>query len=165
MSPAVIVLLLLAGLSESAGRILPLLARRAAVSRVGVPQPLVFGLLLTGAVVDCAVFALWPLAASALAEHIAGAPGAALAWTPVLVAPLVLAAVIAFPLIGPLLHALLILGVGASLVAPLAATTGLAWWPAAACLAGAGLGLAAVVYLFRRLVARITAGVALEVPA
>ncbi len=166
MSPAVITLLLLAGLSESAGRILPLLARRAAVSPTRVPPPIVFGMLLTGAVVECAIFALWPLTGSALAVLVAGpVPGTALTWTPALVAPLILTAVLAFPLIGPLLHGLLIVGVGLSLVDPLATATGLAWWQAAACVAGAGLGLAAVVDLLRRLVARITSTMALEVPA
>ena len=166
MSLAVVALLLLAGLSESAGRILPLLARRAAVSRTRVPPPIVFGMLLTGAVVECAIFALWPLTASALAELVAGpVPATALTWTPALVAPLVLTAVLAFPLIGPLLHGLLILGVGLSLVAPLAAASGLAWWPAAACVAVAGLGLAAAVEALRCLVGKIAAAVPQEAPA
>ncbi len=42
MSPVVVVVLLLAGLSEAAGRILPLIARRPGVSRsVAVELPLV----------------------------------------------------------------------------------------------------------------------------
>ncbi|MDX3248104.1 hypothetical protein [Streptomyces sp. ME18-1-4] len=72
-----------------------------------------------------------------------------------MVAPLVLAAVLAFPLLGPLLHLVLFLGVGAGLVGPLAAESGVGWWSAAGCVAGAGLGLA--VETVRRLVVRISA--------
>ncbi|MEV0381086.1 hypothetical protein [Nonomuraea sp. NPDC050643] len=154
MSAAVVVLLLLAGLSESAGRILPLVARRAGVSR---PKAIV--LVLTGAVVEGSVFALWPLTAWTLAELVVSAPVsgvATLTWTPGQVAPLLLAAVLAFPLLGPLLHLLLFVGVGAGLAAPLAATTGLGWWAAAGCLAVAGIGLAAAVDVIRRLVVKIS---------
>ncbi|WP_336215886.1 hypothetical protein [Nonomuraea sp. LPB2021202275-12-8] len=155
MSPVVVVLLLFAGLSESAGRILPLIARRPSVSR-----PHAIQLLLTGAVVEGAVFALWPLTAWTLAELVLSPPlsgVAASTWTPGLAAPLLLAAVLAFPLLGPLLHLLLFVGVGAGLVAPLAATTGLGWWPAAGCLAVAGVGLGAAVEVVRRLVVKISA--------
>ncbi|MFI7616312.1 hypothetical protein ACIBP6_34325 [Nonomuraea terrae] len=155
MSPAVVVLLLFAGLSESAGRILPLVARRPSVSRSNAIL-----LLLTGAVVEGAVFALWPLTARTLAELTLSAPvtdGAASAWTAGLAAPLLLAAVLAFPLLGPLLHLLLFVGVGASLVAPLAATTELDWWAAAGCVAVAGVGLGVAVEAVRRLVVRISA--------
>ncbi|TDC96658.1 hypothetical protein E1292_38100 [Nonomuraea deserti] len=154
MSPAVVVLVLLAGLSESAGRILPLVARRPGVSRSNAIL-----LLLTGAVVEGAVFALWPLTAWTLAELLVSAPVsgvAALTWTPGLVVPLLLAAVIAFPLLGPLLHLLLLVGVGTGLATQLAATTGLSWWPAAGCVAVAGIGLAAAVDVVRRLVVRIS---------
>jgi len=155
MSPTVVVLLLLAGLSESAGRILPLVARRSGASRTAA-----VGLLLTGALVEAAVFALWPLTAWTLAELVPPVPlpgVAAPAWTPSLVAPLMLAAVIAFPLLGPLLHVLLLVGVGAGLTGPLAAATGLGWWAAAGCLAIAGVGLAAAVEAVRRLVGTIGA--------
>ncbi|MFC8241655.1 hypothetical protein [Streptomyces chartreusis] len=54
----VIVLLLFAGLSEAAGRILPLLARRP-----GMPRTLVVGLLIGAGLVEAAVFTLWPLTA------------------------------------------------------------------------------------------------------
>jgi hypothetical protein len=62
MSLVVVLLLLLAGLSEAVGRILPLIARRPGVSRT-----FVVGLLATGALVDSAVFPLWPLGTWALA--------------------------------------------------------------------------------------------------
>lgn len=59
----VIVLLLFAGLSEAAGRILPLLARRP-----GMPRTLVVGLLIGAGLVEAAVFTLWPMTAWTLAE-------------------------------------------------------------------------------------------------
>ncbi|MBC6460684.1 hypothetical protein [Actinomadura sp. HBU206391] len=155
MSSVVVVLLLFAGLSESAGRILPLIARRPSVSRSHAIL-----LLLTGAVVEGTVFALWPLTARTLAELMLSAPLSSVAastWTPGLAAPLVLAAVLAFPLLGPLLHLLLLVGVGASLVAPLATTTGLGWWAAAGCVAIAGVGLGAAIETVRRLVVKISA--------
>ena len=158
----VVVLLILAGLSESAGRVLPLLARRGKLS-----SPLVAGLMVTGTFVEGTMIALWPLAAwtvAAVVQPIA-APDApplpdttGLTWTPALVAPLLLAAVLAFPLLGPLLHILLVAGVGAGLAGPLATASGLGWWAAAGCLAVAGVGLAATVDLIRRLIARIVAG-------
>jgi hypothetical protein len=154
MSPLVVVLLLIAGLSESAGRILPLVARRAGVSRSHAIR-----LLLTGAVVEGAVFALWPLSAWTVAELTLSAPVsgvATLTWTPAQVTPLVLTAVIAFPLLGPLLHLLLLVGVGAGLATSLAAMTGLGWWAAAGCVAVAGVGLAAAVDVVRRLVVRVS---------
>lgn len=154
MTPVVVVLLLFAGLSESAGRILPLIARRPGVSRSHAIL-----LLLTGATVEGAVFSLWPLTAWTLAELMLSPPlpgVAALTWTPSLVAPLLLAAVLAFPLLGPLLHLLLFVGVGAGLVAPLAATTGMGWWAAAGCVAVAGVGLGSAVEVVRRLVVTIS---------
>lgn len=150
----VVVLLLFAGLSEAAGRILPLLARRP-----GMSGRLVAGSLLAAGLVEAAVFALWPLTAWTLAELVMSTPpsGAGLEWTPGLVAPLVLSAVLAFPLLGPLLHLLLFVGVGAGLADPLAAATGLGWWSAAGCVAGAGAGLGVAVEAVRRLVVRISA--------
>lgn len=154
MSPAVVVLLLFAGMSEAAGRILPLVARRSGMSRTSVA-----GLLLPGGLVDGAVFALWPLTARTLAERVQSPPssGGGWMWTPGLVAPLVLAAVVAFPLLGPLLHLLLLGGVGAGLAGPLAAATGLGWWAAVGCLAVSGVGLGVSVEAVRRLVVRISA--------
>ncbi|GAA1287699.1 hypothetical protein Psi02_70460 [Planotetraspora silvatica] len=148
----VVVVLLFAGLSEALGRLLPLVARRPSVSR-----PVAAEFLLIGAVVEGAVFALWPLTAWTVAQLMLSAPpsGVALTWTPGLVAPLLLAAVLAFPLLGPLLHLLLLGGVGVGLVAPLAATTGLGWWAAAGCVAIAGVGLAAAIDAVRRLVAKV----------
>ncbi|MFC5422356.1 hypothetical protein ACFPOB_22570 [Bosea eneae] len=162
MSTTVLVLLVLAGLSESAGRVLPLVARRPKLS-----PPLVAGLMATGTVVEGTMIALWPLAAWTVAELVQPvvAPEAAplpdssgLAWTPALIAPLLLAAILAFPLLGPLLHILLVAAVGAGLAGPLSAASGLGWWSAAGCIAAAGLGLTATVELVRRLIARIIAG-------
>ena len=127
MSTTVIVLLVFAGLSESAGRVLPLVARRSKLS----PR-LLAGLMVTGTAVEGTMIALWPLAAWTLADLVqpvvtpdaAPLPGTSgLAWTPALVAPLLLAAVLAFPLLGPFLHILLLAGVGAGLVGPLAAAS------------------------------------------
>lgn len=158
----VVVLLVLAGLSESAGRVLPLVTRRPKLS----PR-LVAGLMVTGTVVEGTLFALWPLAAWTVAELMrpimvpdaAPLPGTAgLTWTPALIAPLVLAAILTFPLLGPFLHVLLVAGVGAGLAGPLAAASGLGWWTAAGCIAVAGGGLAATVEVVRRLIARMLAG-------
>ncbi|MFD8380972.1 hypothetical protein ACFV2X_20890 [Streptomyces sp. NPDC059679] len=159
MSPVVIVLLLFAGLSEAAGRILPLVARRPGMSRT-----FVAGLLLPGGLVESAVFALWPLTAWTLAKLVLSPPlqGGGLAWTPGLAAPLLLAAVLAFPLLGPLLHLLLFVGVGAGLADPLAAATGLGWWAAAGCVAVSGAGLGIAVEVVRRMVVRLSATEALE---
>ncbi|MFI9315939.1 hypothetical protein ACIG0B_22080 [Streptomyces althioticus] len=152
MSSVVVALVLLAGLSEAAGRILPLVARRHLVS-----PPVVAGLLLTGTAVESAVVALWPLTAFTLAELLpyATAPGAVPGWTAGQVAPMLLGAVIAFPLLGPALHLMLLTGVGAGLVGPVAAASGVGGWSAAGCVAAAGVGLAAAVEAVRRLVSRI----------
>lgn len=154
MTPLVVVLLLLAGLSEAAGRVLPLVIRGPALSRRSV-----IGLLTAGAVVEGIVFALWPLTAWTLAELTQSA-GDQLEWTAGLVAPLVFAAVLAFPLLGPFLHLLLFIGVGAGLAEALAPATG--WTTAAACVAVAGVGLGAAVELVRRLVVRVTVPKTLE---
>ncbi len=83
MSSVVLVLLLLAGLSESAGRILPMLARRRGGSRSHAIL-----LLLSGAVVEGTAFALWPLTAWTLAGWVRPAPmPEVLTWTPGLLAP------------------------------------------------------------------------------
>ncbi|WP_351237309.1 hypothetical protein [Streptomyces sp. NPDC002133] len=154
MSFAVVVLLLFAGVSEAAGRILPLVSRRPGMSRT-----FTIGLLLPAGLVETAVFALWPLSAWTLAELVLSSPpaGTGLVWTPGLLAPLVLAAVLAFPLLGPFLHLLLFVGVGAGLAGPLATATGLGWWSAAGCVAVAGVGLGVAVEAVRRLVVRISA--------
>lgn len=156
MSTAVVVLLVLAGLSESAGRVLPLVARRPRLS-----PPFLAVLMLTGTVVEGTVIALWPLAAWTLADLVQPATlpdASALRWTPALVTPMLLAAILAFPLLGPLLHLVLVVVVGAGLAGPLAAASGLGWWAAAACVAGAGVGLAAAVEVVRRVTARVMAG-------
>ncbi|MEU1518661.1 hypothetical protein ABZ490_42095 [Streptomyces sp. NPDC005811] len=156
---SVVVLLLCAGLSEAVGRILPLLA-----GRPGMARPLVAGLLLAAGLVEGTVFALWPPTAWNLAALVTSSPtaGEGLAWTPGLLAPLLLAAVLAFPLLGPFLHLLLFVGVGATLADPLATATGLGWWSAAGCVALAGVGLGVAVETVRRLVVRINAPRATE---
>ncbi|BDD69403.1 hypothetical protein GCM10010095_84300 [Streptomyces anthocyanicus] len=153
MTPAVAALLMLAGLSEALGRVTPV-----AVRRRGVPRSRIVRLVLAGAVVEGAVFALWPLTAWTLAELLPASPspGDGLDWTPGLVTPLVLSAVLAFPLLGPLLHLLLFMGVGAGLTGPLSAATGLGWWTAAGCVAVAGVALGVTVEGVRRLVVRIS---------
>ncbi|MEU1185711.1 hypothetical protein ABZ464_50515 [Streptomyces sp. NPDC005820] len=154
MSSAVVVLLLCAGVSEAAGRVLPLVARRP-----GMARPLVAGLLFAGGLVEAAVFALWPLTTWTLADLVLSPspPADALMWTPSLVAPLVLSAVLAFPLLGPFLHLVLFVGVGAGLAGPLAQATELGWWGAAGCVAVAGAVLGITVEGVRRLVVRISA--------
>lgn len=149
----VIALLLIAGLSEAIGRVLPLVARRPRLSR-----PLVVGLLLTGTLIEATVIALWPLTAWTLAEQLPEfTPDVTLKWTPGLIAPLVFAAVLAFPMLGPLLHLLLLMGVGAALAGALATAAGLSWVLAACCVTAAGLGLALAVELVRRVVAAVLA--------
>lgn len=105
------------------------------------------------------MFALWPLTAWTLAELVLSSTpeGDELVWTPDLVVPLVLAAVLAFPLLGPFLHLLLFVAVGAGLAGPLAEATDLGWWGAAGCVAVAGAGLGIAVEAVRRLVVRISA--------
>ncbi|MFF9458365.1 hypothetical protein [Streptomyces flaveolus] len=150
MSLVTLVLLFAAGLSEAAGRILPLVARRSGLSR-----PFGLGILLVGGMVEAAVLTLWPLTATALAQLLPSAApsgAATLVWTPSSVAPLLSAAVLAMPLIGPALHLLLFLGVGAGLSGPLADTMGVGWWSAAGCTAVAGAGLAVSVEAVRRVV-------------
>ncbi|GAA0502116.1 hypothetical protein Ade02nite_37790 [Paractinoplanes deccanensis] len=151
MTPAVAVLLLLAGLSEAVGRLLPVVARRSGASRHAAA-----GLVLFGAVVDAAVFALWPLTAWTVAELVLPDTTPQLSWTPGLLAPLLLAAVLAFPLLGPFLHLLLLAAAGAGLADALAASTGTGWWAAAGCVAVAGAGLGLAVEAVRRLVALLT---------
>ncbi|MFJ4466982.1 hypothetical protein ACIP2X_05590 [Streptomyces sp. NPDC089424] len=154
MSPLVVVLLLLAGASEAAGRLVPLAVRRPGVSRRHV-----ISLLILGGAVEAVVFALWPLTAWTLAELLlpSSTPVGGTLWTPGLVAPLLFAAVLAFPLLGPFLHLLLLVGVGVALTGPFAAATGLDWWTAAECLSVAGVGLGLAVEAVRRLVAWLAA--------
>jgi hypothetical protein len=153
VSPLLAIVLLLAGLSEAAGRLLPVIARLSGASRTRVVW-----LMLTGALVEGAVFALWPPTAWILAELVlpAAPPGPhALVWTPGLAAPLLLAAILAFPLLGPLLHLMLLVGVGAGLASALATLAGVGWWSAAGCVAVAGVGLGVAVEGVRRLVIRL----------
>jgi hypothetical protein len=128
---------------------------------------LMAGLMVCGTVVEGTLFGLWPLVAwtvAALVQPFVSADAAALQWTtglewtPTMVAPLLLAAILAFPLIGPFLHILLVIGVGAGLAGLLAEASGLGWWTAAGCTAIAGVALAGTVEGIRRLIARIVAG-------
>ncbi|MFI2703538.1 hypothetical protein [Cellulosimicrobium composti] len=152
MTAAVLALVALAGLSEAAGRVLPVVARRSRAS-----GPLVAALMLTGTVVEAVVIVAWPAAAVAVARATGAAPGVTLGWTAATVAPLVLAAVLALPLVGPFLHATLLVAVGAAMAGRLADAAGAGWWAAAACVAVAGLGLAAAVEVVRFVVARVVA--------
>ncbi|MEV0718731.1 hypothetical protein [Asanoa sp. NPDC050611] len=144
------ILLLLAGLSEAAGRLLPVVAPGSGFSRARA-----VALLACGAVVEAAVFALWPLFALALTGVIGPGAPAGLVWTPGLAAPLLLAAVLAFPLLGPVLHLVLFVGVGAGLAGALAPAAGIGWWTAAGCVALAGVGLGVAVEAVRRLAGRL----------
>lgn len=164
----VALLLALAGISASVGRALPLLARRNALS-----LGFLLALILAGALVEAAVFALWPLMAwvvADLAQPLIAPEIPALsstlgfAWTPSLLAPLLLAAILAFPLLGHALHALVLLLVGVRMVAPLASASGLGWWDAALCLAVAVVWLELIVELLRRGIARAVAGTRMPGP-
>lgn len=156
MHPLVVVLLLAAGFSESLGRILPMLSARREGTARPVPRAVALGLLFTGAVAEGAVFALWAPAAWTILEsarpELRSQPPAS--WTPELVAPLLLAAVLAFPLLGPLLHRLLLVGVGAGLALAIAESARVSWPGAAVCVAVAGAALALTVGGVRRVVTR-----------
>ena len=153
MSAIVVLLLLLAGLSEAVGRILPLVARRPTVARAPV-----VGMLFTGAFVDGSVIALWPVTSGVLAGTLFASSGigAVAGWTPTLLAPLLFSAVLAFPLLGPFLHFALFVGVGAGLSGALAGAQGIDWWAAAGCVGVAGVVLALTVEGVRRLVVAVT---------
>jgi hypothetical protein len=160
MSILVTALLVLAGLSEAAGRVLPIAARRPGLSR-----RLLASLVAAGALVEATVIGLWPVAARAIAD-LASSDGApvGLKWTPELLVPLVLAAVIAFPLLGPLLHAILVVGVGIRLAGRLSAEGDLPWVSAVLYVAAGGLVVAAAVWGVRCLVATLIAVRATEIP-
>ncbi len=150
MSPVVAILLLVAGLSEAAGRLLPVVARLSGVS----PVRVVSRWLLDGRRRRRrgvrALAAVRVGRSPVLVLPTAPSDEAALVWTPGLVAPLVLAAVLAFPLLGQLLHLLLMVGVGAGLAGALATAAGVGWWEAAGCVAIAGVGLGVSVEAVRR---------------
>lgn len=139
----VAVLLLLAGLSEAVGRLLPVVSRRPGASAWFVVVS-----LLTGALVEAAVFTSWPWVSELLAARLGGGE-VAIEWTSRMVAPLLLTAILAFPLIGPFLHALLITGVGIRLAQVLHAESDIGWWPALMCVAVAGIGLTGAVTAIR----------------
>ncbi|MDT7744538.1 MAG: hypothetical protein QOE59_3616 [Actinomycetota bacterium] len=152
MSVAAGVLLVLAGLSETLGRIVPLVARRHRATRATVVRLLVLG---TG--IQALVFAAWPLLARTLTclvrlgtidgSTVASAPG----WTAGSLAPLLFCAVLAFPLLGPALHLLVLVLAGIALSEQLVAA-GTGWWEAACCVAVAGGGLALLLAAARRAV-------------
>jgi hypothetical protein len=140
----VAVLLLLAGLSEAVGRLLPVVSRRP-----GASERFVIISLATGALVEAAVFTSWPWVSEMLAARLAGGDDVTIEWTPSMVAPLLLTAVLAFPLLGPFLHTLLVTGVGIGLAQLLHAASDLGWWPALMCVAAAGIGLTLAVTTIR----------------
>ncbi|MET8521804.1 hypothetical protein [Nocardioides sp. NPDC004968] len=138
----VAVLLLLSGLSEAVGRLLPVVSRRP-----GASEWFVVISLATGALVEAAVFTSWPWVSELLASRLGGE--VAIEWTSRMVAPLLLAAILALPLIGPFLHTLLITGVGIRLAQVLHAESDIGWWPALMCVAVAGIGLTGAVTAIR----------------
>lgn len=140
----VVVLLLLAGLSEAVGRLLPVVSRRP-----GASERFVVISLATGALIEAAVFTSWPWVSELLAARLGGGDEVAIEWTPRMVAPLLLTAILAFPLIGPFLHTLLITGVGIRLAQVLHAESDIGWWPALMCVAVAGIGLTVAVAAIR----------------
>ncbi len=142
-------LLLLAGLSETAGRIVPLVVRRHHASRGSVIR-----LVLAGTVVEAMVFALWPLTGWVLAGLVVHRSpyGVAPVWTTGSVAPLLLAGTLAFPLLGPALHVVVLAVAGTALTGDLAVAANLDRWPALACVACSGLFLAVLVGAVRRAV-------------
>ena len=147
-SVAVLAVLVLAGLSESAGRLLPVVARRRPVSHAGVVV-----LLLAGGAVEALVFTLWPLTAWSLAELVLGRdPMGPPAWTVATAAPLVLAAVLAFPFLGPMLHLGVLAAAGSGLAGLLAAAYGAGVETAAAVVGVAGVVLGLTVEAVRRAV-------------
>ncbi|WP_328531389.1 hypothetical protein OG984_09750 [Nocardioides sp. NBC_00368] len=139
----VVVLLLLAGLSEAVGRLLPVVSRRPGASEWFVAIS-----LATGTLVEAAVFTSWPWVSELLAARLGG-DEVAIEWTSRMVAPLLLSAILAFPLLGPFLHTLLITGVGIRLAQVLHAESDIGWWPALMCVAVAGVGLTAAVTAIR----------------
>jgi hypothetical protein len=147
------VLLLAAAFSETLGRILPLVARRHQVSGMALIR-----LLTAGTLVQASVFVAWPAVAWTLAALTRPGPvgqsvsASIPAWTAGSIAPLLFCAVLAFPLLGHALHALVLLLAGLALVERLCAG-GIAWWPAAGCVGVAGVGLALVLAGVRRVVA------------
>jgi hypothetical protein len=143
---AVTALVLVAGLSEAAGRLLPVIARRA-----GTPPRTLGALLVVGGLVEAAMIALWPATAWVVAGWVAPVGDGGLTWSATEVAPLVLAGVIAFPLLGPALHLALLLGVGAGLASALAGAGDLDWAVSAGCVAVAAVGWVLAVEALRRL--------------
>lgn len=147
------VLLLFAGLSETTGRLLPLVVRRRRASRASVIR-----LLIAGTIVQALVFALWPLTAWLLAVlTVRGVPDhSTVTWTVGSAAPLLLTGVLSFPLLGPALHFVVLVVAGAALSGDLAALSGSGWWAAVGCVVGAGLILAVLLGSVRRAVAAWT---------
>lgn len=140
----VAVLLLLAGLSEAVGRLLPVVSRRP-----GASKRFVVISLAAGALVEVAVFTSWPWVTELLAARLVGRKDVTLEWTPRMVAPLLLTAILAFPLIGPFLHTLLVTCVGIGLAQVLHAESDVGWRPALTCVAVAGIGLTLAVTAIR----------------
>lgn len=147
MTVATGLLLGIAGLSETVGRIVPLVARRHRASRATVVR-----LLIAGTVVQALVFAVWPLLARTVAGVLplgAAGPAAAPGWTAGSIAPLLFCAVLAFPLLGPALHLVVLVLAGIALSDQLA-SAGAGWWAAAGCVAVAAAALALLLGAIRR---------------
>jgi hypothetical protein len=89
------------------------------------------------------------------ADPLLSSSSSAIHWTPTLAAPLMFAAVLAFPLIGPFLHGIVIFCVGLGLVEQLATPSGAEWFLAALLVAVSGIGLAAAVGFVRYVVGRV----------
>ena len=141
------VLLVLVGLSETVGRIVPLVVRRHRASRASVVR-----LVVAGTVVEALVFALWPLTAWTLAGLVLDRVphGGAPTWTVGSLAPLLLTGILAFPLLGPALHLFVLALAGMALAGDLAAETGLGWWSALAAVGVAALVLTGLLRAVRR---------------
>lgn len=158
MTTATGVVLVGAGLSETVGRIVPLLARRHRPAS----HATVLGLLLAGTVVQALLFTSWPVAATTLAgllrgsaPAVAASVGGTVTWSAGAAAPLLFCAVLAFPLLGPALHVVVLTVAGLDLTGRVAAATGLAWWPAAACVAVSAVVLALLLEGIRRVVGAV----------
>jgi hypothetical protein len=141
----VAILLVAAGLSESVGRILPVIARGRWHSR----QALVW-LIAAGTIVDALFFAVWPVLAGFVLQGLSGHPPSGPAWTAGSVAVLLLAAVLAMPVVGPFLHLAVFVVAGSLLSTRLAPAVG--FWPCSLAVALAGFAVAFAVGCVRTLV-------------
>jgi hypothetical protein len=138
MSVATMLLLLGAGFSETAGRILPIVARRPTTSSSALVT-----LFVSGTVVEAVGFAVWPALAGVLLAA-AGHPVGDTTWPAGVLVVLLFAALLAFPFLGPALHLLVALIAGVGLTDHLASGTSWAAPATAVAVAGVTLWLATV---------------------